>query len=138
MPMWGRAAQWRKAMSTRAGSEGHRTRGAQPMPSERTNPDLALHLSDEQCDLLARTIREGDPLADAVIKELDALGPESVKILDAGLRNGLASLPTVPPAIEALLRAAETIPEWVEPDILERRCEAYLSIEPLWQSIAGD
>jgi len=104
------------------------------MPSQRTNPDIVLDVGDERLDLLARTIREGDPLADAVTQELDTLGSDGGKILDAGLRNGLATLPTVPPAIEALLRAVETIPAWIDPDILQRRSEAYLSIEPLWQS----
>jgi hypothetical protein len=104
------------------------------MPRLRTNPDTALDLADEKRDLLARAIREGDPLADAVIKELDALGPEGGRVLDAGLRSGLASLDAAPPAIEALLRATEAVPDWVDSGIMDG-LDAILSVEPLWSSI---
>jgi hypothetical protein len=39
----------------------------------------------------------GDPLADAVIAELDLHGPQARRALDAGLRHGLASLGGRPP-----------------------------------------
>ncbi len=51
-----------------------------------------------------------DPLADAVIVEMDALDKEGRRILNAALADGLESLTERPPAITALLQQLETMP----------------------------
>ncbi|MBB6171873.1 hypothetical protein HNR23_001933 [Nocardiopsis mwathae] len=87
-------------------------------------------------DLVARGLRLGDPVADAVIAELDALGREARATLDAGLRDGLDSLDSPPPAIAALLRECETPPFSVDTDMLTRGDTTSLSVDPFWSTIA--
>jgi hypothetical protein len=79
----------------------------------------------------------GDPLADAVIVEMDALGKEGRRILNAGLANGLESLTERPPAITALLQQLKTVPAWVDPDMLRRGEVASLSVSPLWYELSA-
>ncbi|MFD5537449.1 oxygenase MpaB family protein [Streptomyces sp. NPDC127079] len=75
----------------------------------------------------------GDPLADAVVTELDLHGPASRRALDRGLRHGLASLdPQSPPAITALLEHLETTPSQVDPLMLHRGDVVSLSVPPMW------
>jgi hypothetical protein len=79
----------------------------------------------------------GDPLADAVIVEMDALGKEGRRILNAGLADGLESLTERPPAITALLQQLETMPAWVDCDMLGRGEVASLSVSPLWYELSA-
>jgi len=122
-------------MTTTDPDGGDATKGSPALPSRRKNSNVTFARDDGKIDLLARMLRQGDALADAVIAELRVVGAKGRNLLEAGLRNGLATLKEVPPAIEALLRQLETIPEWVEPGILQRPLVAYLSIEPLWKNL---
>src|SRR5258708_22551380 len=79
----------------------------------------------------------GDPLADTVIVEMDALGKEGRRILNAGLADGLENLTDGPPAITALLQQVETMPAWVDPDMLGRGEVAALSVSPLWYELCA-
>lgn len=106
------------------------------LPTERIADERVRALSPEQVALLTTALQATDPLADAVIEELHVRGREAYQVLHDGLVNGRAGLSNVPPAIDALLQQIETLPAWVEPDILRRGSSAYLSIEPLWNDIA--
>src|SRR5258708_8858283 len=79
---------------------------------------------------MVRMLAVGDPLADGVIVEMDALGKEGRGILNAGLADGLKSLTERPPAITALLQQMETMPGWVDPDMVRRGEVAALSGSP--------
>jgi hypothetical protein len=81
---------------------------------------------------MVRMLAVGDPLADAVIVEMDALGQDGRHILNAGLADGLESLTERPPAITALLRQLEAMPAWVDPDMLGRGEVVALSVSPFW------
>ncbi|MFI1052744.1 oxygenase MpaB family protein [Streptomyces griseoruber] len=82
---------------------------------------------------LLTLLTAGDPLADAVIAELDLHGTPARQALDAGLSNGLAGLGTEPPtAVASLLRHLETPPAWVDPLMLHRGDVTSLSIPPMW------
>ncbi|WEH13135.1 oxygenase MpaB family protein [Streptomyces sp. VNUA24] len=75
----------------------------------------------------------GDPLADAVIAELDACGPRTRHALDTGLRKGLAGLDEQPSeAVAALLKQVETPPSWADPLMLHRGDVVSLSVPPMW------
>src|SRR5260221_12201621 len=91
----------------------------------------------DKADYMVRMLSVGDPLADAVIVEMDALGKEGRRILNAGLADGLESLTGRPPGITALLQQLETIPARVDPDMLGRGEVASLSISPLWYELAA-
>lgn len=106
------------------------------LPTERNDPALTSKLGPDDLAALTLMLNSTDPLADAVIAELHALGPAASRTLHDGLLNGRASLTDIPPAIDALLEQVETLPAWIEPDILRRGSSAYLTIESLWNDIA--
>jgi hypothetical protein len=86
---------------------------------------------------LARLRATGDPLADAVIQELHAT-PGSSEMLQAGIRDGLASVPDAPPAVRAFLQDTENAPAWaqLDPEALRLAPDAYQSVPPFWKGIA--
>ncbi len=102
------------------------------LPGRVINLDQARVRHGNKADHMVRMLAVGDPLADAVIVEMDALGKEGRRILNAGLADGLESLTECPRAITALLRQLETMPEWVDPDMLGRGEIAALSVSPFW------
>jgi len=80
------------------------------IPGRVINLDQARARHGDQADYMVRMLSTGDPLADAVIVEMDARGREGRRILNAGLADGLESLTERPPAITALLQQLETMP----------------------------
>src|ERR1700738_1586324 len=105
-------------------------------------PGRVIHLDQararhgDKADHMVRMLAVGDPLADAVIVEMDALGKEGRLILNAGLADGLESLTERPPAITALLQHLETLPAWGDTDMLGRGEVAAMSVAPLWHDLA--
>ncbi|HLZ58913.1 MAG TPA: oxygenase MpaB family protein, partial [Ktedonosporobacter sp.] len=90
------------------------------------------HFGTEKVDLLIALTHTGDPLADAVIQELEALGPDASRQLNLGITQGLSSLENPSPAVQAFLEAAEALPDWVDLERLKRGSDAYLSIGNVW------
>jgi hypothetical protein len=107
------------------------------IPGRVINLDQARVRHGDKADHMVRMLAVGDPLADAVIVEMDALGKEGRDILNAGLADGLESLTARPPAITALLQQLETLPAWVDPDMLGRGEVAALSVSPLWYELSA-
>ncbi|RCV50168.1 oxygenase MpaB family protein [Marinitenerispora sediminis] len=91
---------------------------------------------DAALRLVADGLRAGDPAADAVIAELDALGAPARRTLQQGLRDGLASLDSAPPAIAALLREVEAPSPWADPELLARGDTVGMSVSPFWNTMA--
>src|SRR5438270_676860 len=108
------------------------THRASKVPGRVINLDQARVRHGNKADHMVRMLAVGDPLADAVIVEMDALGRDGRHILNAGLADGLESLTERPPAITALLRQLETMPAWVDPDMLGRGEVVALSVSPFW------
>src|SRR6266853_3620042 len=102
------------------------------IPGRVINLDQARVRHGDNADHMVRMLAVGDPLADAGIVEMDALGTEGRRILNAGLAGGLESLTEHPPAITALLEQLETLPAWVDPDMLGRGEVVALSVSPFW------
>ncbi|MFF7260421.1 oxygenase MpaB family protein [Streptomyces sp. NPDC008159] len=102
------------------------------------DPEVAGRRLSVKADRMAPLLTAGDPLADAVIAELDLHGPKARQALDAGLRKGLAGLDERPPdAVAALLKQVETPPSWVDPLMLHRGDVVSLSIPPMWFSLCA-
>ncbi|QEZ47825.1 DUF2236 domain-containing protein [Cupriavidus oxalaticus] len=97
---------------------------------------LAARCGAEATALVMEMAASADPLADAAIAALNSGQAGHPAILQAGLREGRACLSSPPEAIDALLRQAESIPPWVDPERIRRGAEAYLSIGALWTSIS--
>ncbi|MFJ9627356.1 oxygenase MpaB family protein [Streptomyces sp. NPDC101175] len=87
----------------------------------------------ERVSDLVTMLTAGDPIADAVVAELDALGPRARRALDAGLLHGAAGAgERLPEAVAALLRQVETPPAAVNPLLPHRGDVVSLSVPPLW------
>src|SRR5260370_29323283 len=107
------------------------------IPGRVINLDQARVRHGDKADHMVRMLAVGDPLADGVIVEMDALGKEGRRILNAALADGLESLSERPPAITALLQQLETMPEWVDRDTLGRGEVATLSVSPFWYALCA-
>lgn len=84
---------------------------------------------------LARWRQIGDPLADAVMRELEVHDSNARKTLQRGIAEGLASLDSAPPAITAFLENCEQAGA-AATDAMQRGSEAYLSIGATWIALA--
>src|SRR5258707_822790 len=105
------------------------------VPGRVINLDQARVQHGDTADHMVRMLAVGDPLADAVIVEMDALGKEGRGILNAGLADGLESLTERPPAITALLQQLESMPGGVEPDMVRRGEVGALAALPVWDGV---
>ena len=82
-------------------------------------------------------LQVGDPLADAVILEIDELGKEAKRQLNQGLAHGPDSLDNPPQAAAAFLTQLETLPEWIDHEALVAGDVGDLSIPPLWNFLTA-
>jgi hypothetical protein len=126
-----------KEMANSGALERAHTNQGSEIPGRVINLGQARARHGDKADYMVRMLSVGDPLADAVIVEIDALGKEGRRILNAGLADGLENLTERPPAITALLQQLETMPAWVDPDMLGRGEVASLSVSPLWYELAA-
>src|SRR5882762_7343170 len=109
-----------KEMTNSSALERVHTHQGSEIPGRVINLDQARARHGDKADYMVRMLAVGDPLADAVIVEMDTLGKEGRRILNAGLADGLESLTERPPAITALLQQLEAMPAWVDRDMLGR------------------
>ncbi len=110
-----------------------------PPLSPSTPPKSLIHLEaatqrfgPQKVALLIELSQMGDPLADAIIQEIEDLGPDVGRNLKLGITQGLAALQNPPPALQAFLSTTELLPTWVDIARLNRGSDAYLSIGNTW------
>ncbi|MGW6904751.1 oxygenase MpaB family protein [Streptomyces sp. NPDC054940] len=106
-------------------------------PSTDSEPAFDLEAARRRhgakADRVLTLLTAGDPLADGVIAELDLYGVQAQRILDAGLKHGLAGLDEPPPtAIAALLKQLEATPSRIDPLMLHRGDVVSQSVPPMW------
>jgi hypothetical protein len=94
-------------MANSGAHEGAHTNQGSEIPGRVINLGQARARHGDKADSMVRMLSVGDPLADAVIVEMDALGKEGRRILNAGLADGLENLTERSPAIAALLQQLE-------------------------------
>ena len=98
-------------------------------PARRNERSVVIDRFGDRCaDVAARALRTGDPLADAVIAEMDERGSIVARQLMVGLAHGLSSIETPTPAIDALLHDVEAIPDRVDPDVIDRGQRPYFTV----------
>ncbi|RCV48364.1 oxygenase MpaB family protein [Marinitenerispora sediminis] len=107
-----------------------------PVPERVADLAAARARHGDRVDFLLRALRMGDPLADAVIAEFDELGRPARTALQRGLAEGRASVPDAPPAVDALLAHAETVPSWVSPERLAEGDRISLAVPFPWGNLA--
>ncbi|WP_330479370.1 DUF2236 domain-containing protein [Streptomyces platensis] len=105
-------------------------------PQRLVNYETARSKHGTKAESMARMLTVGDPLADAVIAELDTLGKDARKALKCGLADGLDSLDRAPPATEALLSQLEAMPDWGSEDTLTNGDQTTLLVPPRWSTLA--
>lgn len=114
-----------------------------PLATHLTAPASLVHLDrarkrfgTQQVELLIELMYQGDPLADALIQETDALGVSAKEKIRSGIQNGLVSLESPPPALQTFLESTEQVPEWVVAERLKRGSDAYNSIGDVWITLS--
>ncbi|MFF4594031.1 oxygenase MpaB family protein [Amycolatopsis sp. NPDC001319] len=80
---------------------------------------IVAQFGEARADLVGWALTTGDPLADAVVDEIHEHGRAVNLALTEGLGHGLASLTDPPPAVAALLRETETLPDYVDDALLD-------------------
>lgn len=95
-----------------------------------THAGAALQFGDSRADLLQWALQTGDPLADAVADEIHRQGRPARACLDAGIRSGLATLTDPPSAIAEFLTHTETLPDFVDDDLLDGGSLPFYSVPP--------
>lgn len=85
---------------------------------------------------VAELLAVGDPLADAVVAELEILGTPGRRVLDQGVAEGLGRLTEPPAAIRALLRQLEEPPRWAADADVADGDRATQAIPQPWDVIA--
>lgn len=80
---------------------------------------VAAQFGADRADLMAWALTTADPLADAVVAEIQERGRAVRVALAAGIEHGLASLEDPPPAVAALLTQAESLPDYVDDALLD-------------------
>ncbi|MFJ2830692.1 oxygenase MpaB family protein [Streptomyces sp. NPDC087263] len=90
-------------------------------PTERAGRDVIVaQFGQGRAELMGWALTTGDPLADAVVEEIHAHGRPVRAALHRGLTSGLASLTDPPPAVAALLAQCESVPGYVDDELLDR------------------
>ncbi|WP_433696685.1 oxygenase MpaB family protein [Nocardiopsis sp. CA-288880] len=108
----------------------------QSVPERLVDLAAARTRHGDRVDFLVPMLQVGDPLADAVIAEFDEHGRSARAALQRGLAEGRASVPDAPPAVDALLAHAETVPAWVSQELLEQGDRPSLAVPFHWRSLA--
>ncbi len=112
------------------------SKNVSPVPERAVNLATARTRHGDRVDAMLRALQVGDPLADAVIVELDQLGRSARAALGRGLAEGRASVPDAPPAVAALLAHTQTVPGWVSADLLDEGDRTSLAVPPHWRGLA--
>ena len=77
--------------------------------------------TEQEAEQYAQLFMEADVLADTVIKDVfEKVGfREAVKMLDEALNNGIESVKNAPECLEQIFEQANTIPEWLNSELLK-------------------
>ncbi|MER5674266.1 oxygenase MpaB family protein [Pseudonocardia alni] len=90
-------------------------------PSGRSSRSAVLaQFGETRADLMQWALTTGDPLADAVVAEMHEIGMSTARpLLVRGIEDGLDALHDPPPALAALLKDTETLPGYVDDELLD-------------------
>jgi hypothetical protein len=100
-------------------------------PTERSRRSaLVSQFGESRADLMGGALTTGDPLADAVVTEIHEQGRAVRVALAQGMKKGLSSLADPPPAVAGLLAQAETMPSYVDDDLLDKGSLPFFSSPP--------
>ena len=89
--------------------------------------EAARERDAELAEAYIRHTMIGDPLADAVVRDLSALDPEEMhRTLAQALDNPHAPQTGAPDSLIEFVEHATTVPDWFDPDVARRASRAFL------------
>jgi len=81
--------------------------------------------SRQRWQALGQALNRGDPAMDRLLAWMQDYGMrESRRLFQQALDHGIDSLPDAPAPLRAFFEEVETLPDWVDTDLLERGAEA--------------
>ena len=96
--------------------------------------------TDEQAAAACADLYSGDPVAERFVDEVyhGETGPkETRRMLDRALADGIDSLEDVPDSMRELFAEFETVPDWVDPDLIEEGAAIWRRWGTMLFSFAG-
>ncbi|WP_328389677.1 oxygenase MpaB family protein [Nocardia sp. NBC_00416] len=118
--------------------ENPRVRWAERMVRRLTGSELFP--TDEQAAALCADMFSGDPVAERFVAEVvrGEIGRERGRsLLETALRDGIDAVPGAPDAMCALFDEFETVPDWVQPELVERGAAVWRRWGTMLFSFAG-
>jgi hypothetical protein len=107
-------------------------------PTRFTNLAAARGRYGDRVDRLGEYLTRVDPLADDVVRAIDAMAPGAGwDLLQRMLRAGSAAHPEAPPPLRALLAEVERIPVWVDWDAVDAGGRVLLAAGPVGGLVLG-
>lgn len=98
--------------------------------------DTVKHLmaDKDQLDLFRQLTLMGDPIADAfVIKGKEIGFAKARQMLDEAIENGIESVVDAPEELKAFFKDMDTVPEWVDMDLIEDTAVDYRLFVAIFQ-----
>jgi hypothetical protein len=99
--------------------------GRSPYASRFTNRAEALHRYGAMADLYGRLQLVGDPVADAVAREVLAEGARGRARFETALSEGIGAVPDASDALRRFFAEVDAVPEWVDPKKLRLGARTY-------------
>ena len=96
--------------------------------------------TEEQAADMCADLFEGDPVAERFVDEVyhGETGPRRTRqMLDKALTDGIDSLDEVPESMRALFDEFETVPDWVDPELIEEGARIWRRWGTMLFSFAG-
>ncbi len=103
-----------------------RRHGSDPDARDRHSALLWLIRGDpeptpERWSDLGEALMHGDPPADELVEWMQAAGMrKAMAMFERALRDGIVAVPDAPPALRAFFDRCESVPEWVNPALVEQ------------------
>ena len=96
-----------------------------PYAARFTNRAEALRRYGAMADLFGRLQLVGDPVADALAREMLAAGPPGREAFERALAQGIDAVPDASPTMRRLFAEVDAVPEWVDPRLLRIGARTY-------------
>ncbi|WP_054814819.1 oxygenase MpaB family protein [Nocardia arizonensis] len=100
----------------------------------------ALFPTDEQARTLCADLFAGDPVAERFVAEVmhGEIGPQGGRaMMETALRTGIGSVPDAPESMRALFDEFESVPDWVDPKLVEQGAAIWRRWGTMLFSFAG-
>lgn len=90
-------------------------------PTRYTNLNEARRRFGTRVDRVGAFLGKTDPLADAVVQSMETLGTgRGFRMLERALTHGISSVEDAPDSFRALFAELDSVPAWVDDEVLDR------------------